>query len=344
VAEPPPNPAEQSRPGEATPEVSGLPLPERSPAIPRRKFPSEPVITGVFSTLIAASICKSGWDTLWNNAPGTELFWKGVIGFGCGLVIGIAGWSYSWWSKFLGPRTRRWIREEAWKSWVPLAIVLLFVFEVGPVMYRRPPEGAVPSRPSENPSDDSNDGAALQTQLNAMSQRLRQAEQDRDDARRQLAENQRLPSRIPPLCAVLLFGGLTSEEVKKLPRTLVVIGGTSASEMFTNEMQWIFNLTVAPLNNQIWVPVPPPNYDKDLDAPKITGQDIPGITIHGRGDAANLLNRILSQYFKVHKTEELPEGGIRNYYNNLYRNVAGDSIVWLQFGSGFPLQYPGCRD
>jgi len=104
---------------------------------PSRPFPAEQFITGVLGTLAAGPICQSGWATLWANEVGSAQWGKGVFGFGAGLVIGGAAWSYTWWRRFLAAPKRQWLHDEAWKWWVPITFIGVFVYVVVPDVVHR---------------------------------------------------------------------------------------------------------------------------------------------------------------------------------------------------------------
>jgi hypothetical protein len=116
---------------------------------PRTGFPTGEVVIFVAGELVAFPMAFVGYESLWNSAPASGEWWRGLFGFGAGLVIGTGSASFRWWGKRLGLATQNWIRREAWKWWVPISVTLAFAYVIGPDFYRRATERVVPFSPQD---------------------------------------------------------------------------------------------------------------------------------------------------------------------------------------------------
>lgn len=90
------------------------------------------IVLVVTTELVALPFCFGGEEGAMNGD------WrKALIGFGIGLPIGIVGITFPVWGRRLADATQQWLRKDAWKWWMPLAAVTLFVYVLGPDVYRR---------------------------------------------------------------------------------------------------------------------------------------------------------------------------------------------------------------
>ena len=82
--------------------------------------------------LTAEPLCHAGWDAVVSG----EHIERGVVAILVGLLLGCGIGSFHWWKNHVsGPFRSAIERNVGW--WLPLAIVLLFAFFVGPNIYDR---------------------------------------------------------------------------------------------------------------------------------------------------------------------------------------------------------------
>jgi hypothetical protein len=86
-----------------------------------------------------------------------------------------------------------------------------------------------------------------------------------------------------------------------------------------------------------------PDYSRDLDAPKLEGKALRGITVHGRNDAADFIAATLSLCFIVLRTAEIPAGLFDYYHHQSSTTFPENKFVWLEIGNGSPWK-GNCRD
>jgi hypothetical protein len=104
------------------------------------------IVVVVASELLALPFCFNGADGIMSGD------WsKGFKGFGVGLPIALAGLTFPLWRTRLRPATQRWIRTDAMRWMLPAAFLALFLFVLGPDIYRRativePPQTGVVSQ------------------------------------------------------------------------------------------------------------------------------------------------------------------------------------------------------
>jgi hypothetical protein len=81
----------------------------------------------------------------------------------------------------------------------------------------------------------------------------------------------------------------------------------------------------------------PPNYDVDIDAPRLIDSGYSGIVIHGHNDAHDLIDNLLRDCFSMHKTTKTIDGLAQYYKVN--------NVVWMEIGKGSPWKSPAaCWD
>jgi len=303
----------------------------------------------VLGVLTAEPLCKAGWDAVVSG----EHLERGIVAIAAGLICGVTAGSFHWWKDRISERGRTWIRSNAtW--WVPVAFVLFFIYAVGPDIYRRAtlPPTPVPvaistSVPATSPAGmgtsqpDQRDAiiADLRTQLGTTKQDLDSTRRALQAIRQQIAAPV-VPRHIGVACAVNLvnsFGSFgTADAMKQMPRSFVVITGSPGNENLERDLNTVFNNAAAGNAGALSL-MSPPNYVRDPDAPKLNGPGAPGLTIHGRSAAGNLLMQVLSNYFVTHQTAEVPQDELLEYYRRKYPSIPVNTpVVWVEIGAGSP--------
>lgn len=230
-----------------------------------------------------------------------------------------------------------------------------------------------------HPTNSENDNAtdmAVQSQLTEVRQERDQAKQtltvlqseitsknvELDNEKRQLAGLQSTLSstqtelndiqhqeqtRIGSTMAIELVSALgLSGVLQTIPKTFIVLTSSPDNETLRNELEKILSEArgisggKSPL-----LPMPLPDYNKNLDAPRLTGSRKNGITIHGRNQAGNFLMEVLAgnNCLILHQTGQTPDE-LLSYYNRIYTSSDVHNIAWIEIGSGRALQSLECLD
>jgi hypothetical protein len=201
--------------------------------------------------------------------------------------------------------------------------------------------------------------AELQTRLDAETQRGNTLLAERDglrarqdaaarqlnESRDQLAAAQLAAKRLGPVNTSNLINALTQPgALKEMPGWLVVVTSGAENERVKSDVVGL--ITVSSSTSKTLIPITPPDYSRDLDAPRLQGAADPGITIHGRNAAGDFLAAALRNCFVIHQTAGMPDG-LLPYYYRIWPHLSKegfDKIVWLEIGNGSPWSQRGCLD
>jgi hypothetical protein len=158
--------------------------------------PFNNIIVVVASELIALPFCFNGADGFMSND-----WLKTAKGFGIGLPIGIAGLTFPLWRKYLKRPTQEWVQNDA-KKWWPIALLLTFIYVLGPDIYNRiqvaAPPASVPGFTQQQVDEKvANAVANLNSQLTEAN-RQRDAAQRETNALRQQIQNAPPPQAPDP--------------------------------------------------------------------------------------------------------------------------------------------------
>jgi hypothetical protein len=253
------------------------------------------------------------------------------------------------------------------RAW--LAIILIgFLYAASPEMYRRAiaPSALPPTVTSEPPSADNiaKELSTAREQGVVVAKQLGQALIDRDAARseaatlkRQLdealadAKNAKAQIVQKPMVAPQpavsvasnlgrtswsnLFNGFTQPgQLQQLSGWWVIITAPPENSEAEKELNTLFSLS-SNLSKTLRL-AGLPDYSMDLDAPKLEGKALRGITVHGRNEAADFIAATLSNCFIILRTAEIP-AGLFDYYRRQSSTIfAEDKFVWLEIGNGSP--------
>jgi hypothetical protein len=125
------------------------------------------------------------------------------------------------------------------------------------------------------------------------------------------------------------------QNLRSPPKQWVLISATPENAIVAEDLfslfflSWTASKTLSAVNL--------PNYDRDLDAPKLEGKGLSGITIHGRTAAADFIANSLGNCYQIHRTSEMPQG-LADYYlrTNPTWMTSDDVFTWLEVGNGSP--------
>jgi hypothetical protein len=178
--------------------------------------------------------------------------------------------------------------------------------------------------------------STLQSQLTATTAELA-------DAKRKLAD---LESNIGPEVTTYFLSNFgLSDIVKTMPETFVIVTATPDNEALRRELESIFNQARGiSAGKSMLMPMPLPNYEIDLDAPKLEGLGARGVTIHGRNQAGNLIFLVLSNdgCLITHQTGDTPTA-LLDYTRQRSPSTHVANITWVEIGKGSPFgKSPGC--
>jgi hypothetical protein len=152
-------------------------------------------------------------------------------------------------------------------------------------------------------------------------------------------------TRIGSEMAIEFVGGLgLSGVLQTIPKTFIVLTSSPDNEPLRSELEKILNQArgisggKSPL-----LPMPLPDYNKNLDAPRLIGNGKSGITIHGRNQAGDFLMEVLAgnNCLILHQTGQTPDE-LLSYYNRIYTSSDVHNIAWIEIGSGRALQSSEC--
>jgi hypothetical protein len=160
--------------------------------------------------VVAGPIAKIGWDRVLGSDWLSAQFTQGAIEVAVAAMIGLAGFSFHWWSKLLSARARAWVGTNSIRWWLPVSVVLFFAYVVGPDIYRRamvpapvapsaseiaaaiapliqPKVAQTPSSSAQAPPDIFNLIASLRAQLDAAKRDIAEVQRRLDNANLDLA-------------------------------------------------------------------------------------------------------------------------------------------------------------
>jgi len=118
--------------------------------------------------------------------------------------------------------------------------------------------------------------------------------------------------------------------------TSLLITSVSENKEFRNDLTNIFNVGLykwmashpkGQLSKQSLM-IEPPNYDINVDAPKLPPADHSGIVVHGEGDLPDKIRTFLGHCFVVRKAQRNPEELSVFYKRNLIWIEIGHDPVW----------------
>ncbi len=178
-------------------------------------------------------------------------------------------------------------------------------------------------------------------QSNDAAEQIRQLRVALDEAQRKLAA-------IPAPCHMRaeLAAALAHEigaigETSGLPKTYIIVTAYPENKELGEDINSIF--TEAYGNGgakSALIPGRLPNYERDLDAPTLSGSRAPGITIHARKMALDLLLNPFSNHFIVRTTEQTPVP-LLDYAKKINPNLKDvGEIAWIDVGEGMPWLRP----
>lgn len=190
------------------------------------------------------------------------------------------------------------------------------------------------------------DFGALQSQISTKTIELDNVKQQLASAQSQLTSRQteldqtkqQLSQLIGPHLAINLANILgASDDARIIPKTFVILTSKPDNELIHHDLEiilnWAFALSSAKGN---LLPMGLPNYQKDLDVPRLEERGEPGITIHGRNQAGDFLMRTLSNgnCFNTHQTGDTPNELLPYYHNIWPGSTDVTAIVWIEIGPG----------
>jgi hypothetical protein len=272
-------------------------------------FPKADLWFYVIGTVVAAPLAKSGWDAL---MAGDSV--RGAVSLTAAVVAAVGAFSFRYWESHLAVPTRRVIREIVSNKMVVAAALLIFLaycFVVIPDLSKKQPA------PTTSPAVRTHQAVVPSWQ----------------------------PERLGRISWMNLYNTLREPpaEIREAPNKIrILINQPSANAVSGMDLGSLF--FSFPRSN-LW-PLNEPNYDHDLDAPRLRAGGGPaGITIHGRNLAADFLERALEHCYIIRRTSEMP-AGIPEFYHRMYPTTVSesDTFVWLELGDGSPLRPRACQD
>jgi hypothetical protein len=139
-----------------------------------------------------------------------------------------------------------------------------------------------------------------------------------------------------------LFNGLTQPtQLRQLSGWWIILTAPPENSEAEKELNTLLMLS-SNLSKTLR-PAGLPDYARDLDAPKLEGKALRGITIHGRNDAADFIAVTLSNCFNVLRTAEMPANLFDYYHRQSSTIFPEDKFVWLEIGNGSPWK-GNCRE
>jgi hypothetical protein len=191
--------------------------------------------------------------------------------------------------------------------------------------------------------------AAVSTAKASVQTKLDEALADSKNAKaqleRKLAASQPASPPTPTLGRTAwsnLFNGFTrSGQLQQLSGWWVIVTAPAENSEAEKELTNLFMLASSISKTLRLAGLP--DYSQDLDAPRLEGKALRGITVHGRNDAADFIAAILSSCFLVLRTAEIPSGLFDYYHRQSSTVFPEDKFVWLEIGNGSPWK-GNCRE
>jgi hypothetical protein len=215
-----------------------------------------------------------------------------------------------------------------------LAIILVaFLYGAAPDIYRRATRPAVADQGSID---------ALTKQVSQLSHDLMIVSRERDSALTRAInaarERDTTKASQPNLGRTgwsNLFNSFTQPgQLKQLSGWWVIVTAPPENAEAEKELNDLFMLS-SNLSHTLRL-AGLPDYSRDLDAPKLEGKGLRGITVHGRNDAADFIAAALSNCFVVLRTADTPAGLFDYYHRQSTTAFSEDKFVWLEIGNGSP--------
>lgn len=123
------------------------------------------------------------------------------------------------------------------------------------------------------------------------------------------------------------------------PESVILITAPSENEQFKRNILGLFTMAMQRVpEKKIGIFISPPNYEVELDAPKLIGTSQRGITFHGEdAPPGHFMIGFGQQTFVVRKTSQIPEG-LAQFYK-------APNVIWIDIGPGSPWVDPSsCRE
>jgi hypothetical protein len=230
-------------------------------------------------------------------------------------------------------------------TWIALGYGIFRQFESPRREPSEPPVSSDSQRPSITTADldalndklrtANNEISSLQRQRDSAQRKADTAEQQLADMQRQLAvmpQSPQYPREIGPvnvMNAISAAGALWRE--LSATGTAMLVTSTQDNDQLRNNLYSILVSGVAMYKTgQVGKILRPPNYDVDIDAPRLPESEYSGIIIHSPIDYQEIQN--VFSCFTIRKASKNVEG-LANFYKV-------PSILWIEIGKGSPWRPP----
>ena len=194
----------------------------------------------------------------------------------------------------------------------------------------------------------------LQSELSSKNVELGNIRQHVTTLQSQLSETQRGltdirnrdETRLGPNTSIGFVDVLTlSDALKTIPKTLVLLTSTPDNEQLRSLLENMFAAARGRLGGKSPLMIMGrPNYDKELDAPRLQETPGNGITIHGRNPAGDYLMQhvfAMNSCFDRRQTAKTPDEFLTYYHLIGGANDIKD-IAWIEIGHSPVLRFSGC--
>jgi hypothetical protein len=116
----------------------------------------------------------------------------------------------------------------------------------------------------------------------------------------------------------------------------VVITAPKENMLLKVNLESIFGVGLQDIREQLphgrGLLVQPPNYEVDIDAPRLKDSGYSGIIIHGHSSALELIDNFLRDCFVTRQTPKIVDG-LPEYYK-------AHNVMWIEIGTGSPWKTP----
>jgi hypothetical protein len=294
-------------------------------------------------------------DALFHDKPVTNLYVFYLV-IGCLFAIGGPMFpltrTVSWIPRGVAPSISAAARDA--RVWI-VVLLLFFLYGVAPDIYRRATKpiavtGAIGAMPIGTASIDEITALATKKIADERDEAIKSVARmakERDDAIRNAGLASARNATAPPLVATAsipnlgrtswsnLYNGLTQPgQLKQLSGWWIIVTAPPENAEAEKELSTLFMLS-SNLSKTLSL-AGLPDYSRDLDAPKLEGKALRGITVHGRNDAADFVAATLSNCFIVLRTAETPVGLFDYYHRQSSTTFPNDKFVWLEIGNESP--------
>jgi hypothetical protein len=152
------------------------------------RFSFTDIVVLVVNECLGVPLCIAGGE----NFAHTD--WVGsAIGWGVGIPLCVSGVTFPFWRGHVKTVVATWI-EKRWQLLLPVAVLLAFVYAVGPVMYRRATAPVVTAIPSETGFTQQQVDAKVANAVANLNTQLTEANRQRDAAIAALDQERRTKS------------------------------------------------------------------------------------------------------------------------------------------------------